>query len=300
MTSLVDPQTLLAIGVMAATTLFNRTAGFFLMRLVPLTPRVRKILDALPGAVLVAIVAPPPPVHGDRGHGGGAAGAFIVTNASHPQRLPCGAWRRWRGGRLRRSRSDRRAAHTRAPPGRNLSARGAGRGIEVALTVSAAGRAAPSAGALGYRRGGARNGRGRSRLGAGLGAAQRLHHGDHVAMQGIGLLDVEMVQPLGGGGILIAVHQHAGESRGRGRRISEAVVGLIDVDEAPAGTATCRHPHRIEGHHKARRHAQGGHALGHLDRRVRARDGRQSPPAPCHGLGPGHRVVRQLRPHPYS
>lgn len=78
MTSLVDPQTLLAIGVMAATTLFNRTAGFFLMRLVPLTPRVRKILDALPGAVLVAIVAPTA-VHGDLAMAAGLVAAFVVT-----------------------------------------------------------------------------------------------------------------------------------------------------------------------------------------------------------------------------
>ncbi len=78
MTSLVDPQTLLAICVMAAATLFNRTAGFFLMRLVPLTPRVRKILDALPGAVLVAIVAPTA-VHGDKAMAAGLATAFVVT-----------------------------------------------------------------------------------------------------------------------------------------------------------------------------------------------------------------------------
>lgn len=57
MTSL-NPETIAAICVMAAAALFDRTAGFYLMRLVPLTPRVRRILDALPGAVLVAIIAP--------------------------------------------------------------------------------------------------------------------------------------------------------------------------------------------------------------------------------------------------
>ena len=54
----VDPGVLLAICVMAAATIFNRTAGFFLMRLGPVTPRVRRVMDALPGAVLVALIAP--------------------------------------------------------------------------------------------------------------------------------------------------------------------------------------------------------------------------------------------------
>ena len=78
MTDLVDPITLLAICVMAATTVFNRTAGFLLMRLVPLTPRVRKILDSLPGAVLVAIVAPTA-VHGDLAMILGLGAAFLAT-----------------------------------------------------------------------------------------------------------------------------------------------------------------------------------------------------------------------------
>jgi len=75
---LVDAHTLLAICVMAATTVFNRTAGFLLMRLVPLTPRVRKILDSLPGAVLVAIVAPTA-VHGDLAMVLGLVAAFVAT-----------------------------------------------------------------------------------------------------------------------------------------------------------------------------------------------------------------------------
>ncbi|WP_029005949.1 AzlD family protein [Azorhizobium doebereinerae] len=74
----VDPQTLLAILVMAAATMFNRASGFFLMRLVPLTPRVHKILDCLPGAVLVAIVAPTA-VHGDLAMAAGLLAAFVVT-----------------------------------------------------------------------------------------------------------------------------------------------------------------------------------------------------------------------------
>eukprot|EP01031_Cornospumella_fuschlensis_P014950 gene14950-18266_t len=63
---------------MAATTVFNRTAGFLLMRLVPLTPRVRKILDSLPGAVLVAIVAPTA-VHGDLALILGLVAAFVAA-----------------------------------------------------------------------------------------------------------------------------------------------------------------------------------------------------------------------------
>ncbi|MGU3494517.1 AzlD family protein [Xanthobacteraceae bacterium A53D] len=74
----VDPQTLLAICVMAAATVFNRVGGYFLMRMVPLTPRVRKILDALPGAVLVAIIAPTA-AHGDVAMAAGLAAAFVVT-----------------------------------------------------------------------------------------------------------------------------------------------------------------------------------------------------------------------------
>ncbi|MFG1461470.1 AzlD domain-containing protein [Xanthobacter sp. DSM 24535] len=78
MNSALDPGTVLAICVMAGATIFNRTAGFFLMRLVPVTPRVRRILDSLPGAVLVAIVAPAA-VHGDKAMAAGLAVAFLVT-----------------------------------------------------------------------------------------------------------------------------------------------------------------------------------------------------------------------------
>lgn len=67
-----------AIAVMALATIFNRTMGFLVMRLVPLTPRVRKILDCLPGAVLVAIVAPTA-VHGDLAMAAGLLAAFVAT-----------------------------------------------------------------------------------------------------------------------------------------------------------------------------------------------------------------------------
>ena len=46
------------IAVMAAVTFAIRAGGFFLMGFVPITGRVRAVLNALPGAVIVAIVLP--------------------------------------------------------------------------------------------------------------------------------------------------------------------------------------------------------------------------------------------------
>lgn len=73
-----DAGTVAAIGVMAVAALFNRAAGFFLMRLIPVTPRVRRVLDALPGAVLVALLAPGA-VHGDRGMIAGLVAAVLAA-----------------------------------------------------------------------------------------------------------------------------------------------------------------------------------------------------------------------------
>jgi uncharacterized membrane protein len=47
-----------AIAVMAAVTYALRAGGFWMMSHVPLTPLVRRMLDALPGAVVVATVLP--------------------------------------------------------------------------------------------------------------------------------------------------------------------------------------------------------------------------------------------------
>lgn len=47
-----------AILGMTAVTFAWRAGGFWLMGLVPLTPRVRRGLEALPGAVIVATVVP--------------------------------------------------------------------------------------------------------------------------------------------------------------------------------------------------------------------------------------------------
>jgi uncharacterized membrane protein len=48
----------LVIAAMTAVNYAIRTGGFILMGYVPLTPRVRSILNALPGAVVMAIVLP--------------------------------------------------------------------------------------------------------------------------------------------------------------------------------------------------------------------------------------------------
>lgn len=48
----------LAIVVMAIATVLMRAAGFWLMAHVPLTARVRRMLEALPGSIVAAIVLP--------------------------------------------------------------------------------------------------------------------------------------------------------------------------------------------------------------------------------------------------
>lgn len=73
-----DAGTIIAICVMALATAFNRSVGYLAMRLVPVTPRVRRVLDCLPGAVLVALLAPGA-VHGDRAMLGGLAAAFVAA-----------------------------------------------------------------------------------------------------------------------------------------------------------------------------------------------------------------------------
>ncbi len=53
-----DLPTLAAILAMAAVTYATRVAGFALVRRLELTGRARLALEAVPGAVLVALVAP--------------------------------------------------------------------------------------------------------------------------------------------------------------------------------------------------------------------------------------------------
>lgn len=49
---------LLAMVVMAVMTWLIRAGGFWMMARVPLTPRVRRMLDALPGSIVAATVLP--------------------------------------------------------------------------------------------------------------------------------------------------------------------------------------------------------------------------------------------------
>lgn len=53
-----DPATLAAILAMAAATAATRFSGLFLHRLMTLSPGRRRVLDAIPPAVLAAVVAP--------------------------------------------------------------------------------------------------------------------------------------------------------------------------------------------------------------------------------------------------
>jgi uncharacterized membrane protein len=53
-----DYSPLLAILAMAAATYAMRAGGFWLMARVPLTPRVQRMLAALPGSIIAATVLP--------------------------------------------------------------------------------------------------------------------------------------------------------------------------------------------------------------------------------------------------
>lgn len=58
---LTDPgraEVWIAIAVMAVVTVFSRLGGYWLMAYVPVTPRVRRMLDALPGAIIISAIAP--------------------------------------------------------------------------------------------------------------------------------------------------------------------------------------------------------------------------------------------------
>lgn len=54
----VDPATLAAILAMAAVTYLTRVAGFFLASRMALRGRSKAAFDAIPAAVLVAVIAP--------------------------------------------------------------------------------------------------------------------------------------------------------------------------------------------------------------------------------------------------
>lgn len=54
----IDALTLLAIAGMAVATYATRVAGLFLMQLVSVRGRVKAAFDALPPAILMAVIAP--------------------------------------------------------------------------------------------------------------------------------------------------------------------------------------------------------------------------------------------------
>ena len=58
--SVLDPigASLLALLAMGVTTFLMRAGGYWLMAHVPLTARVHRMLEALPGALVVAVVLP--------------------------------------------------------------------------------------------------------------------------------------------------------------------------------------------------------------------------------------------------
>ena len=51
-------MTAVAIALMAAVTMMTRLGGYWLMAHVPLTRRMRRMMEALPGSVVVATVMP--------------------------------------------------------------------------------------------------------------------------------------------------------------------------------------------------------------------------------------------------
>jgi uncharacterized membrane protein len=58
MTDLVHGDVMLAIAAMTLVTLSLRLGGYFMMSYVTVTPRIRRVLDALPGSVIAAAVLP--------------------------------------------------------------------------------------------------------------------------------------------------------------------------------------------------------------------------------------------------
>lgn len=55
---LMRTDVMIVVGVMALVTIILRTAGFWLMGFVPVTPRVKRMLNALPGSIIAAAVLP--------------------------------------------------------------------------------------------------------------------------------------------------------------------------------------------------------------------------------------------------
>lgn len=58
MSDFLRSDVMMAFTVMAAVTIASRVGGFWLMGYVNVTPRVRRMLDALPGSIIVAAALP--------------------------------------------------------------------------------------------------------------------------------------------------------------------------------------------------------------------------------------------------
>jgi len=58
MGDLLRGDVMLAFAVMTAVTVAARLGGFWLMSYIPVTPRVRRMMDALPGSIIVAAALP--------------------------------------------------------------------------------------------------------------------------------------------------------------------------------------------------------------------------------------------------
>ena len=53
-----DPMFVTAVMIMAAVTYAMRAGGYWVMGRVPLTPRVRRALESLPGAIIISTILP--------------------------------------------------------------------------------------------------------------------------------------------------------------------------------------------------------------------------------------------------
>jgi uncharacterized membrane protein len=58
MSDLLRSDVMLAFAVMMVVTVASRLGGFWLMGYVNITPRVRRMLDALPGSIIIAAALP--------------------------------------------------------------------------------------------------------------------------------------------------------------------------------------------------------------------------------------------------
>lgn len=58
MTDMLRSDVMLAFAIMTLVTVASRLGGYFMMRYVEVTPRVRRMLDALPGSIIVAAALP--------------------------------------------------------------------------------------------------------------------------------------------------------------------------------------------------------------------------------------------------